>query len=225
VVIPIYNEAENIDDLVGEIDAVMRPTFERRGWEQLLVDDGSSDGSNRRIRELQARHPQLRLCVHPRNLGERAAWQTAFEQARGEIVVMLAADLQNDPRDIPRLIEGVEKGFGCCTGARVDRKDGLYFSAATLVLSAFMAIAFGLRVRDVSSSFFAVRRRFLQGLRLLENDHRYILAILSRRGASVQEIPTRHRARRRGRSHYSRWKVLKPTPEVARISARFFRGY
>ncbi len=138
---------------------------------------------------------------------------------------MLAADLQNDPSDIPRLIRGVEEGFDCCTGARVGRKDGLYFSAATLVLSAFMAIAFGLRVRDVSSSFFAVRRRFLQGLRLLENDHRYILAILSRRGASVQEIPTRHRPRRRGRSHYSRWKVLRAAPEVARFSARFFAGY
>jgi len=221
---PVHNEEQNLPGLVADIAAVMRPLY-GSDWEQVLVDDGSSDGSARRMRELQDAHPELRCASHPTNLGERAAWQTAFEQARGEILVMLAADRQNDPHDIPRLIEPVRRGrCDCCTGARARRKDGLYFSAATLVLTGLFDLGFGLRVRDVSSSFFAVRTSLLRGLRLEENDHRYILAILRRRGATMREIGTWHRPRQRGRSHYSRWKVVRAVPEVLRFAARCYRG-
>jgi dolichol-phosphate mannosyltransferase len=221
----VHNEAENIPALVGAIAEVMEPRWPGR-WEQVLVDDGSSDDSAELIRRHAARHLAVRLVSHDSNQGERAAWATALAAARGEIVVMLAADLQNDPRDIPRLIDVIERrGFDCSTGARRARRDGVFFRGATRVLSLFMRLAFDLPVSDVSSSFFAVRRRFVDGLRLVDNDHRYILAILKRRGAAIHEIPTTHRGRAAGRSHYSRLKVVKAVPEVALFTVRLFRGF
>ena len=222
---PVHNEAANIPRLVGEIGAVARRAF-GDAWEQVLVDDGSADNSGALIEEAGRADPAVRLIRHERNQGERAAWKTAFAQARGEIVVLLAADLQNDPADIPRLVDGVERGAAdCCTGYREQRKDGVYYWAATRLLNGFMRAAFGVRVRDVSSSFFAVRRRCVADLDLVENDHRYILALFAQRGARIVEIPTAHRARESGASHYSRWKVLWAVPEVARFGWRFHRGF
>jgi glycosyltransferase involved in cell wall biosynthesis len=220
---PVHNEEGNLVALVNEIHQVMEPLY-GAAWEQVLVDDGSTDRSAAIMAGLCEGH-RLQLLSHEHNQGERAAWKTAFDHARGEIVVMLAADLQNDPRDIPRLVQGVETGgVDCCTGRRVQRKDGLYYRAATRVLNAYMATFFSLEVEDVSSSFFAVRRRFAAGLPLLDNDHRYILPIFKQRGAIVREIPTAHYGRRSGRSHYSRAKVLRAIPEVLRFSARCLAG-
>jgi glycosyltransferase involved in cell wall biosynthesis len=220
---PVHNEEGNVETLVREIHRVMVPLC-GGDWEQLLVDDGSSDRSAALCAELTASHPTLRVLSHHRNQGERAAWKTAFDNARGEILVLLAADLQNDPQDIPRLIAGVEQpGADCCTGRRVRRQDGLFYWAATRILNGYMAALFDLPVRDVSSSFFAVRRRFAVGLPLVENDHRYILAIFRRRGASIREIPTSHRARSAGHSHYARSKVARAIPEVLRFTARWYR--
>jgi dolichol-phosphate mannosyltransferase len=222
---PVHNEEANIPRLVGEIGAVARRAF-GDAWEQVLVDDGSADRSAALIEEASRADPAVRLIRHERNLGERAAWKTAFAHARGEIVVLLAADLQNDPEDIPRLVERVARGEAdCCTGYRRQRKDGAYYWAATRILNGFMRAAFGVRVRDVSSSFFAVRRRFVDDLELVENDHRYILALFAQRGAQLVEIPTAHRGREAGASHYTRWKVLWAVPEVARFGWRFHRGF
>lgn len=222
---PVHNEQANLPRLIGEIGAMAREAFGER-WEQVLVDDGSTDRSAALIEQAQRDHPALRLVRHERNQGERAAWKTAFAHARGEIVVLLAADLQNEPQDIPRLVQVVERGEAdCCTAYRANRRDGLYYWAATRVLNGLMRVAFGVPVRDVSSSFFAVRRPLVDGLQLVQNDHRYILALFAQRGARIVEIPTGHRAREAGASHYTRWKVLWAVPEVARFGWRFYRGF
>ena len=220
---PMHNEEVNLAALVGEIHAALTPIF-GQDWEQVLVDDGSTDGSAELARQLARQHHALRLVSHQRNRGERAAWKTAFDAARGEILVMLAADLQNDPRDIPRLVAAVEgEGYGCASGFRADRKDGLFYWCATRLLNAYMATVFRLGpVRDVSSSFFAVRREYAVDLPLAANDHRYILALFRQRGATIIELPTAHRARRGGRSHYRPSKVLRAVPEVLDFTYRFF---
>lgn len=221
---PVHNEQDNIEALVDEIRQVADPAF-GRDWEQVLVDDGSSDESARLIQQAAHNHHALRLVSHPRNRGERAAWATAFAHAGGEVVVMLAADLQNDPADIPKLVDVVERGEAdCATGARTDRKDGLFYWVATRVLNGTMNRLFDLNVRDVSSSFFAVRRRFVRDLPLWENDHRYILALFRRRGATIRELPTAHRPRTAGASHYARSKVVGAVPEFVRFYRRQRRG-
>jgi glycosyltransferase involved in cell wall biosynthesis len=222
---PAHNEELNLPLLVEEVRRAMVPAF-GLDWEQILVDDGSTDRSAEIVAELAASHHALRLLRHEKNLGERAAWTTALAQARGEIVVMLAADRQNDPRDIPRLIRVIlDEGFDCGTGSRSDRKDDLFFWCATRILNTFMRGVFGLSVSDASSSFFAARRALVRDLGMVENDHRYILALFHRRGATIREIPTAHRPREAGRAHYSRAKVLRAMPELLRFVRRYYSGY
>jgi glycosyltransferase involved in cell wall biosynthesis len=221
---PIHNEEGNVAELIERVHAVMTPRF-GAAWEQLLVDDGSSDRSAEIIRLAQRERPTLRLLQHPHNRGERAAWKTAFDNARGEVVALLAGDLQSPPEELPKLLDEVlVRGFDVGTGRRAGRKDGVYYWTATRVLNAYSRLVFDVPVSDVSSSFFAVRRRFVEALPIEKNDHRYILAVLRRRAARISEVDTEHAARSRGRSHYSRWKVLKAVPELLEFTQRWRRG-
>lgn len=222
---PVHNEERNLADFIEEVHAALAPHF-GDDWEQILVDDGSTDASASIIAECGAKYSNVRLIKHSINLRERAAWRTAFAHARGSIIVMLASDRQNDPPDIVRLVKLItDEDYDCGTGSRENRKDDLFYWAATRGLNAFMCVAFDLSVTDVSSSFFAVRRVFIENLPLVENDHRYILALFRQRGARIKEIPTTHRARLFGQSHYSRRKVLAAMPEMARFIYRFKSGF
>lgn len=222
---PIHNEKENLPSLVDRVHRTMTPLY-GRSWEQILVDDGSDDGSSEITEELMGQYPNLVLAKHQTNLGERVAWSTAFDVARGEVVVIIAGDLQSQPEDAPKLLDIVfEEGFDVGTGARRHRKDSPYYRFATRILNAYMCVAFNLEVRDVSSSFLAVKSSFIEKLTLVENDHRYILAILKKRGARIKEIPVAHRPRIAGASHYTQWKVLWAIPEVFRFTLRYSRGF
>jgi dolichol-phosphate mannosyltransferase len=222
---PVHNERENLAPFVDRVARVMQLLHAER-WEQVLVDDGSSDGSAATIEKLKAKHPALVLVRHHTNQGERAAWATAFNAARGQIVVVLAADLQSPPEEIPRLLDAVcTHGYDVATGERAPRKDSAYYRVVSRVLNSYMRLVFQVKVRDSSSSFFAVRSAFVKNMPLVENDHRYILAILARRGARIREIPVAHAPRTAGTSHYSRWKALTAVPELARFTARYATGY
>ena len=222
---PVHNEEGNLAALVGRMRQTLDARFAGR-WEYVLVDDGSGDSSNEILKRLAAEFREIRVVEHERNRGERAAWSTAFAAARGDIVVLLAADLQSPPEDVPALIDVVlVDGYDVGTGLRRRRQDDPFYSAATFVLTCFTRVVFGVPAKDVSSSFFAVRRRFVTDLPLIENDHRYILPILHRRGASIREIPIHHYPRVSGQSHYRKSKVLRGIPELLRFSLRLFRGY
>ena len=220
---PAYNEAENLPLLIRRVDHAMRSRYQK--WEQVLVDDGSKDLSVSVIEAHKKDYPNISLVRHDRNLGESYAWDTAFKHATGDVVVMLAADLQSPPEEIPKMVDMViNQGVDVASGIRQNRKDRFYYWAATRVLNQFMCWVFGLKTKDVSSSFFAVKKEFLENLHLYKNDHRYILAILKRRGANIKEIPFRHAARHLGESKYSKLKVVYAIPEIIRFTMRFFSG-
>jgi glycosyltransferase involved in cell wall biosynthesis len=220
---PVFNEAENLPHLVRRVHETMAATYPN--FEQVLVDDGSMDRSVEVIDALRLQYPNIRLYRHVRNLGESCAWETAFQNAAGDIIVMLAADLQSPPEGIPTMVDLVaERRTDLATGFRQNRKDGFFYWAATRILNRFMCAAFGLRVLDVSSSYFAVKREFLKDIKLYKNDHRYILAILKRRGAGILEIPFQHHSRVLGKSKYSKSKVIYAIPEILRFTIRFYSG-
>lgn len=221
---PVYNEEDNLPFLVERVYKIMDKCFKDE-WEQVLVDDGSTDNSIKIIKKFQKIHNNISLYKHKKNLGERAAWQTAFQNARGDIVVIIASDLQSPPEEIPNLIQLIfKKGADVGTALRKNRKDGLYYWTATRILNFIMFLFFGLNVKDASSSFFAVKRKFIENLNLYENDHRYILSIFKKRGAKIVEIPTRHNPRIFGKSKYGKMKVIFGVPEIIKFGIRFFKG-
>jgi dolichol-phosphate mannosyltransferase len=222
---PVHNEEHNLRELARRI-AVAMDAAAVGSWECIMVDDGSTDSSRRILHEIGAADGRFRALYHDVNQGETAAWHTAFRAVRGDIACMIAADLQSPPEELPRLVAAVvNDGYDVGTGRRAKRKDGAYYSFSTWVLTKFSRIIWGVNVRDVSSSFFAVRSKFVEDIKLLENDHRCILAIVKRRGARIKEIDTAHFPRLRGASHYSRMKVLRAIPEVTRFTIRLYRGY
>jgi dolichol-phosphate mannosyltransferase len=222
---PVHNEEGNLRELTTRVATAMDGAAVG-AWEHILVDDGSTDSSGQMLDEISAADCRFRTLHHDVNQGERAAWRTALHAVRGQVACMIAADLQSPTEEMPRLIAAVlDDSFDVGTGRRAQRKDGAFYLISTWVLTQFSRVVWGVNVRDVSSSFFAVRAKFISDIKLVENDHRYILAILARRGATIKEIDTSHFQRLRGISHYSRLKVLRAIPEVARFTFRLFRGY
>jgi len=222
---PVHNEEGNLKELIKRIQKTINPLF-KRDWELLLINDGSNDNSKKIIKKLQNKHSHLILVNHKKNKGEAAAWATAFKKAKGKIIVILAADLQSPPEEIPKLLDVVfKKGYDVGTGRRVQRKDGLFYWLATRILNLYTSLFFGLKgIRDVSSSFFAVKTNFIKNLQLLENNHRYILAIFKQRGASIKEVPFKHCPRLWGKAHYSKFKSVTAIPEIFRFTVRYYQN-
>jgi len=208
VVIPAYNEAESIEECVCEVVSVLGQLGQSH--EVVVVDDGSTDGTFAVLRSLRAQFPQLRALRFRKNAGQTAAMAAGFERARGDVVVTMDADLQNDPADIPRLLDALGE-FDVVCGIREKRHD-------TFVRRISSRIANGVRnwlthesIRDVGCSLRAMKREFLAELKLYDGMHRFLPTLLKLEGATVIEIPVNHRRRRRGRTKYG-------------IRNRLFRG-
>ena len=223
---PVHNELGNLNEFVARVSASLEGAGYTK-WEAVLVDDGSTDGSGALLDKIAASNSHVRVVHHERNMGEWAAWKTAFANSEGDVVCMLASDLQPPPEALPALIDLVAvSGFDVGTGRRADRQDHLFYRQATRLLTLYSNIFWGLRVRDVSSSFFAVRGNLARRAKMLKNDHRYILAIFKSMGASIAEVDTvSHKRRQFGQSHYKKSKVIKSIPEVLRFTFRLLCNY
>jgi glycosyltransferase involved in cell wall biosynthesis len=201
VVIPVYNEEENLPHLWPELRAVLEPlglTFE-----VVFVDDGSRDRSAEVIRDFRESDPRVRLVRLKTNAGETAATDAGFKAARGRWVVTMDADLQNDPQDIPALLSHLDR-WDAVTGWRVDRGQG-----DTVVRRVASRVANRARnwisdesIQDSGCTFRAFRRECLRGLVLYRGFHRFIPTLLRMRGYRIIEMPVRNRPRRHGQSKY-----------------------
>ena len=210
VVIPLYNEEENVRPLVQAVEDAL----EAEGpWELILVDDGSTDATRAAVQSAGAGDPRIRSILLPRNLGQTAALRAGLRDARGEVVVTMDGDLQNDPTDIPHLVAALEKGFDLVAGYREGRKDPLLTRRIpSWVANRLVGWITGVPVRDNGCSLKAYRRELVDRLHLYADLHRFIPALaVSTAGARIAEVPVRHHPRRAGRSKYGlsrTWKVL-----------------
>ncbi len=210
VVVPVFNEAPNVQRLVDAVRDVLGPGGR---WELLLVDDGSTDGTAELAARLAENDPNLRLLGLARNYGQTAALQAGFDHARGRVLVSMDGDLQNDPRDIPRLVDKLEEGFDLVAGYREKRQDRwLTRKLPSRAANGIIRWITGVPIRDNGCSLKAYRREVVERMELYSDMHRFIPAVAAATaGARITEVPVRHHPRRAGESKYglSRvWKVL-----------------
>ena len=200
VVIPIFNEADNLEDLHRELTAALEAMG--RPYEIILVDDGSTDDSLARMGELESRDRRLRVLALRRNFGQTAAFSAGFDHAHGDIVVTSDGDLQNDPADIPRLVARLEEGFDMVCGWRRVRRDPASKLVPSWFANRIISWATGVHLHDYGCSLKAMRSEVVRGLRLYGEMHRFIPAVASWMGVTLAEVEVNHRPRRRGTSKY-----------------------
>jgi glycosyltransferase involved in cell wall biosynthesis len=205
VVIPAYNEEPNVEACYRELVEVLEGVG--RSFEVIVVDDGSTDGTFAVLSRLAAGDRRLRVVRFRRNAGQTAALAAGFRSARGETVVTMDADLQNDPRDIPVLLDRLP-GHDAVCGWRVDRHDPWAKRLGSRVANAVRRRVTHDGVHDTGCMLKAFRREALAGLRLYRGMHRFLPALLRLEGCRVVEVPVRHRPRRAGRSKYGNWSRL-----------------
>ncbi len=205
LVIPLYNEADSLPVLAAEIRAALDPLA--LPYEVLLVDDGSTDPSPRVLARLAGQDRRLRVLRLARNSGQSAALDAGFRHARGEVVVTLDADLQNDPADIPRLLAELE-GCDLVSGVRVARQDSWKRRVASRVANRVRRWVTGDTITDVGCSLKACRTRWLRQVPMFTGMHRFLPALVEWQGAVVREVPVHHRPRRFGEAKYAIWNRL-----------------
>jgi len=204
VVVPLYNEKDNVGPLHAEVRRVMEPLH--RPWELVLVDDGSTDGTREALLEASASDPHLRVLLSPRNRGQSAALAAGLRAAKGGFVVTMDGDLQNVPDDIPALLAALEgTGGAACdmvSGVRVERRDSWVRRLSSRLANRVRNAVVHDGVSDVGCSLKAYRAEIVRDLPLFDGMHRFLPALVKMRGGRIRELPVRHRPRIHGTSKY-----------------------
>jgi glycosyltransferase involved in cell wall biosynthesis len=199
VVIPAYNEVDNLAPLFAEMRAALAATG--RSWELVMVDDGSTDGTAQAMQAEEARDARVKALLLEKNAGQSAALAAGLSRAMGDVIVTLDADLQNDPADLPRLLAALENA-DVVSGVRSNRQDSWVRLASSRIANATRRGVLGDPVTDIGCSFKAYRREMLEGLPMFVGVHRFLPALCVFRGARFTEVALSHRARRHGVSKY-----------------------
>ena len=206
VVIPVYNEADTVEELYERLFGTLEEFG--RAFEVVVVDDGSTDGTLDLLRRLHGADPRLRVLRLARNFGQSPALYAGFSVVRGEYVVMLDADLQNFPEDIPKPVEKLDEGYDMVSGYRADRQDSLFRYAASRLLNLWVSRITRQSLHDYGCSLKAFRRELVERMNALTHRNRYLPVDAAWLGGRVAEVPVRHAERSRGESKYGFFKLI-----------------
>jgi glycosyltransferase involved in cell wall biosynthesis len=201
VIVLVYNEVESIVPLHEELNGVLVAL--EVPYEILYIDDGSRDGSTEKMADLALHDPKVRVVSFRRNFGQTAAVQAGIDNSRGDILVFMDGDMQNDPHDIPRLLDTLDEGNDVVSGWRKNREDSATRVLPSKIANWIIARVTGVRLNDFGCTLKAYRREVIQDVRLYGEMHRFIPVYASWVGARITELPVNHRKRAFGRSKYS----------------------
>ena len=222
VVIPLLDEAPNVEALYRELTETLEGSG--RTFEVVLIDDGSTDGTFEILSRLHAADPRLRVIQLRRNFGQTAAFAAGFARARGRLIVTADGDLQNDLRDIPRMVDKLEEGYDIVCGWRKARKDRwLSRRVPSVIANALISGATGVRLHDYGCSLKVFRAEVVKSIRLYGEMHRFIPAIASEQGVRIAEVVVNHRPRRHGRSKYGISRTVRVILDLATV--KFLLSY
>ena len=201
VVIPIFNEEDSISDLVDQLVQVLRPSGFT--FELILVNDGSTDNSSDVMLDISSQTPELICILLRKNYGQTAAMAAGFDQARGNVIVTLDGDLQNDPADIPLIVEKLNEGFDLVSGWRFQRKDAQFSrKIPSKIANKLIAYVTGVHLNDYGCSLKAYRKEILNDVKVYGELHRFLPVLANIEGARITELKVNHRARKYGKSKY-----------------------
>ncbi|NYZ18008.1 glycosyltransferase family 2 protein [Azospirillum sp. RWY-5-1] len=222
VLIPVFNEVENVAPLA----AALLPALERleRSFEVVFINDGSTDGTERVLKDVARTDRRVRVINFRRNVGQTAAMMAGIDHARGAVIVPMDGDLQNDPDDIGPLVRKLDEGYDVVSGWRRDRQDA--FARRTLpsrIANKLISAISGVHLNDYGCTLKAYRREMLQGFRLYGEMHRFVPIYAHWQGAKLTEMPVRHHPRRFGRSKYGLERIVKVLLDL--ILVKFLTRY
>ncbi len=218
IVVPVYNEEQNVEELHARLAAVLGADAEF-----VFVDDGSSDDTFEILRGLVALDPRVRVVRFRRNFGQTAALAAGIDHARGEIIVPIDGDLQNDPKDIPRLLAKLDEGYDVVSGWRWQRRDPLHRRLPSQLANWLISLISGVHLHDYGCSLKAYRRDVLEDVRLYGEMHRFVPIYARWQGARVTEMKVDHHPRTRGKSNYGIERTLKVVLDL--IVVKFLSSY
>lgn len=222
VVVPIYNEVENIPRLYEQLSDVLRKI--PCAHEIIFVDDGSNDGSYQRLRALSACHAQAKIVVFRRNYGQTSAMQAGLQMAIGDVIVTMDGDLQNDPADIPMMIAKLDEGYDLVHGWRKDRKDAwLNRRLPSKIANWLISKTTRFPIQDLGCTLKVMRREIAQDLELYGELHRFIPILAYQHGARCLEVVTRHRPRQFGKTKYGIGRTFRVVLDL--LTVKFLLDY
>jgi glycosyltransferase involved in cell wall biosynthesis len=221
IVIPVFNEADNIRPLYDAVKAAMAETG--YSWETVLIDDGSTDATYKALEELHSDGGCVHIVRLRRNFGQTAAMAAGLDQSHGEVIVMLDGDLQNDPRDIPLLVGKITEGYDLVSGWRINRQDGFVRCLFSKVANSLISLITGVYLHDYGCTLKALRRDLAKQLKLYGEMHRFIPALAANIGAKILEVPVRHHPRKFGKSKYGFSRTIRVILDL--MTVKFLSGY
>ena len=208
ITVPVFNEEDALMRLYEKIVQVVEEIG--RPWELILIDDGSTDGSGEVMEKLAAKDDRVKVVRFRRNFGQTAAMMAGFDFARGEVIIPIDADLQNDPGDIPKMLAKLDEGYDVVSGWRKDRQDdALKRNLPSILANKVISFVSGVRLHDFGCSLKAYRRDFIKGVRLYGEMHRFLPIYARWHGARITEITVNHFPRTTGTSKYGFERVMK----------------
>jgi len=208
ILIPIFNEEENISSLYDRLLAALKKIG--RPYEVIFIDDGSSDGSLEILLDISKKNSNVKIISFSRNFGQTAALSAGIDCSRGEILIPMDGDLQNDPEDILPLLEKIEEGYDAVSGWRKDRKDSFFTRRLpSIIANKMISLISGVRLHDYGCTLKAYKRDILKNIRLYGEMHRFIPIYAQWIGARVAEIPVNHFPRKSGSSNYGLSRIFK----------------
>ncbi len=216
MVLPVYNEAENIRTVHNELQTVLQGLG--LAYEIIYVDDGSRDGSADVLRTIAEETPRVRVVLLRRNFGQTAAIQAGIDQARGTLICLMDADYQNDPAEIPRMYARMNEGFDLVSGWRKNRQDRTVRRIPSIIANRLISVVTGVHLHDYGCTLKMYRHEVLDHVRLYGEMHRFIPVLAYAAGARIDEMVVNHRARLHGSSKYTLWRTIKVVLDLMTVT-------
>lgn len=222
IIIPVYNERESIRHLYKKLNEVLSKL--NKNYEVILIDDGSIDGTSNELLKIHKENNLYKIIKFRRNFGQTAAISAGFNYSKGDVIITLDADLQNDPKDIPKILYKMDEGYDIVSGWRKNRKDKAFTrKIPSIIANKIISALTGIHLHDYGCTLKGYRKEVVKNIELYGEMHRYIPAIASWLGVKVTEIPVQHHSRKFGKSKYGLSRTIRVILDI--ITIKFFLSY